>query len=535
MMLVFASQLNYSCGVIQANYEDALLKYTEALEKSADLVVFGRYSISGYVGSTPTLCRDFAKTCIQHVRDLASYVKDVPVIIGGIEQKNNTLVEVVYLLRDGQCNRILQVTSPSHENLSQEYALVSVSGFNIMLTTEESFLSEAKESFLCRHERVFSNTDIVLLLGKSVARCIEAVRNSCIMLTSVPCIYLNVLGGYGENVFPGGSFVSFDRKVYAFPMWKEECKLIEFDAKTKSLTGIRDTENNLQDPYAASSNASVEKNANGKPVCSNKFTYNAIMLALRDYVRKNGFYGVTLGLSGGVDSALVATLSADALGPELVHTFMLPTRYTAKMSVEDARECSQLLGVHHTLVEIDGIFSSILESLHKFLKPSANATEENLQSRIRGMILMAVSNSMNLLLLATGNKSELLTGYMTLYGDTCGGFAPLKNVYKTRVYDLVNWRNQNIPEGSLCRKVSVIPQRIIDRAPSAELKPNQTDQDTLPEYSVLDHILNLLIDNGLSKEEAVHLGCNRDDVELVSQMIEKASFKLGQVPKGPST
>ena len=532
-MLVFASQLNYSCGVIQANYEDVLLKYTEALERSADIVVFGRYAISGYIGSTPTLCRDFAKTCIQHVRDLASYVKDVPIIIGGVEQKNNTLVEVVYLLRDGQCNRMLQVSSPLHD-LSQEYALVSVGGFNIMITTEESFLSEVKESFPHRHEKVFSHTDVVLLLGKSVTRCIEAVRSSCIMLAGMPCIYLNVLGGYEENVFPGGSFISFDRKVYSFPMWKEECKLIEFDAKTKSFAGIRDTENNVQDPATISSNAGIEKSATEKSVCSNKFTYSTIMLALRDYVRKNGFYGVTLGMSGGIDSALVATLSADALGPDLVHTFMMPTRYTAKMSVEDARECSQLLGVHHTLVEIDEIFSSILESLHKFLKQSANTTEENLQSRIRGMILMAISNSMNLLLLATGNKSELLTGYMTLYGDTCGGFSPLKGVYKTRVYDLVNWRNQNIPDESLCRKVSVIPQRIIDRAPSAELKPNQTDQDTLPEYSVLDHILNLLIDNGLSKEEAVHLGCNRDDVELVSQMVEKASFKLGQVPKGPS-
>ena len=246
--------------------------------------------------------------------------------------------------------------------------------------------------------------------------------------------------------------------------------------------------------------------------------YQALVTGLRDYVTKNGFPGVIFGMSGGIDSALVAALAVDALGKEKVRAVMLPSRYTSKDSLDDAAECAKLLGIKYESIPIVPAF----DTLQSQLKLEGLA-EENIQSRIRGVILMGLSNQTGAMVVSTGNKSEMSVGYATLYGDMCGGYAPLKDVYKTAVYALVHWRNQ---------QGRVIPERIITKAPTAELRDNQTDQDSLPPYPVLDAILKLLIESECSIPEIVGQGFEEATVRQVQKMLKSAEYKRRQAPPG---
>jgi NAD+ synthase len=261
--------------------------------------------------------------------------------------------------------------------------------------------------------------------------------------------------------------------------------------------------------------------------------YQAMMLGLRDYVEKNGFPGIVLGLSGGIDSALSAAVAADALGPERVRAVMLPSPYTSEHSLEDAALCAQMLGIPYETIPIAGA----MEAFHNALAPAfagtaQNITEENIQSRARGLILMALSNKFGPMLLTTGNKSEMSVGYATLYGDMCGGFSVLKDVYKTTVFALSVWRNSAPPPGALGPQGKVMPARIITKPPSAELKPNQTDQDSLPPYDELDAILLLLIEGEASIEEAVAAGHDRATVTRIWKLLDRAEYKRRQAPPG---
>jgi NAD+ synthase len=258
-----------------------------------------------------------------------------------------------------------------------------------------------------------------------------------------------------------------------------------------------------------------------------------MMLGLADYVRKNRFPGVILGLSGGIDSALSAAVAVDALGREMVRTFMLPSPYTSQSSLDDAARCARLLGIPCDTVSIEPAmhaFSSVLEPI--FDGRQADITEENIQSRSRGLILMAISNKLGHMVLTTGNKSEMSVGYATLYGDMCGGYSVLKDVYKTTVFALARWRNENLPKNALGPAGIVIPERIITKPPSAELKPDQTDQDTLPPYEVLDGILKGLVEGEHSVDELVAHGFERATVLRVWKMLDRAEYKRRQAPPG---
>jgi NAD+ synthase (glutamine-hydrolysing) len=253
--------------------------------------------------------------------------------------------------------------------------------------------------------------------------------------------------------------------------------------------------------------------------------YDALVLAVRDYSTKNNFKGVHLGLSGGIDSALTLAIAADALGADKVHAVMMPSDYTASISVEDSREMVQRLGVRYSEIPIKPVFDAFLAQLAgEFAGCAADTTEENLQARTRGTLLMALSNKFGTLVLTTGNKSEMATGYATLYGDMAGGFAVLKDVAKTRVFRLANYRN------GLSK---VIPQRIIDRPPSAELRPDQTDQDSLPPYDVLDAILVAYVERDLSAHDIVALGFDAAIVRKVIRLVDLAEYKRRQAPPGP--
>ncbi|MBQ4875016.1 MAG: NAD(+) synthase [Rickettsiaceae bacterium H1] len=262
--------------------------------------------------------------------------------------------------------------------------------------------------------------------------------------------------------------------------------------------------------------------------------YSILMNSLREYVNANNFAGIVLGLSGGIDSALSMVIAADALGSDKVHSVMMPSQYTSKDSVNDAQQCAEISQVKFNNMAIDEFYSPILNKVKLVLDEELNGlTQENIQARIRAVILMTISNQTNKVLLATGNKSEAYTGYCTLYGDTCGGYAILRDVYKTEVYRLSRWRNNNIPDGALNNKSAVIPDNILTKAPSAELKHYQKDSDNLPDYHILDRILSMLIERKMSIDEIIGQGYDSDIVKKIAELYKKSAYKRDQSPSGP--
>jgi len=347
--------------------------------------------------------------------------------------------------------------------------------------------------------------DVRLELAKS------RVRES-----GLPLIYLNQLGGQDEVVYDGASFVlNADGKIaVALPSWNEQVTITDW-----------------------------QRDGDGKWVCAPGETfvaqdrssqiYHAMVLALRDYVNKNRFPGVVLGLSGGIDSALSAAVAVDALGRDRVRCVMLPSRYTSRDSLEDADACARLLGVTYETIEIERAVAAMGETLAApFAGTKTDTSEENIQSRLRGVILMALSNKFGPMVLTTGNKSEMSVGYATLYGDMCGGYNVLKDIYKTEVFRLSHWRNQNSPSGALGPQGRVIPERIIDKPPSAELRDNQTDQDSLPPYDILDGILECLVEQECSFEQTVARGFDPATVKRIEHLLYVSEYKRRQAPPG---
>jgi NAD+ synthase len=333
--------------------------------------------------------------------------------------------------------------------------------------------------------------------------------------SGLPFVYLNQVGGQDELIFDGGSFaLGADRALKAkLASFAEQVATIEFRRGPKGWEC-------QPGPIAPEMN-DIES------------IYRAMVLGLRDYVNKTGFPSVVIGLSGGVDSAITAAVAADALGPERVHAIMMPSPYTSRDSLEDAEACARAIGVRYDIVDI----APAMEAFRGMLRPlfgnrAEDVTEENIQSRARGVTLMAVSNKLGGMVVTTGNKSEMAVGYATLYGDMCGGFNVLKDVYKTTVFELCRWRNRHLPEGALGRPGAVIPARIIDKPPSAELRPDQKDSDALPPYPTLDAILKGLIERDLSTAELAREGHDPAVVDRVWRLLEGAEYKRRQAPPG---
>jgi NAD+ synthase len=329
-------------------------------------------------------------------------------------------------------------------------------------------------------------------------------------------LYVNQVGGQDELVFDGASFaLGRDRTLRAqLPAWRSQV----------ATTVWRRAEDGTVDCEPAP----IARTADGLDGI-----YQAMVLGLRDYVTKNRFPGVILGLSGGIDSALSAAVAVDALGPDKVRAVMMPSPYTSQKSLDDAAACASLLGIRLDEISIGPAmqaFEGMLAPLFEGTSP--DITEENLQSRARGVTLMAISNKFGPMVLSTGNKSEMSVGYATLYGDMCGGYAVLKDVYKTTVFQLCDWRNQNRAPGFLGPENRVMPQRVLTKPPSAELKHDQTDQDSLPPYDVLDGILECLIEHEMAVRDIVAKGYDRETVERVWRMLDRAEYKRRQAPPG---
>ena len=345
-------------------------------------------------------------------------------------------------------------------------------------------------------------------------RRVELARDR-VRETRLPLIYVNQVGGQDELVFDGGSFVlnASQELAVRLPVWREATSMTSWDCRDAGWI-CRQAELSHVPKEPAN-------------------TYQALMVGLRDYVNKNRFPGVLLGLSGGIDSALTAAIAADALGPERVRAIRLPSKFTSAESQDDAEDCARRLGIALDTLPIAGIVEAAEQTLAPlFAGRVRDLTEENIQARVRGLLLMAVSNKFGGMLLTTGNKSEMSVGYATLYGDMCGGYSVLKDLYKTEVYELAAWRNGCVPAGSMAPHCDVVPTNVLTKAPTAELRPNQKDQDSLPEYSALDAMLDGLVERERSVDEVAAEGHPREVVIRTQNMLFTAEYKRRQAPPG---
>ena len=512
-MKLAIAQLNLTVGDITGNSALLLQAARDAYSAGAALLLTPEMSICGYPAEDLVLREDFCEACAHALHQLAlAAPPELAFIVGFPERSAQGLFNSAALIRDGQIELVYRKHHlPNHSVFDEKRiftsgnaaAVFDCAGLRFGLTIcgdiwdpgPATLAAEAKAQCLL----VLNASPYHMNKQASRYRAAEARVDE----TGVPLVYANVIGGQDELVFDGASFAmdGSGQVVAHYPAWQTGLYYLAIDA-SGAISGTR--------------HALLDSEAD---------VYTALTLAVRDYVNKNGFKGVHLGLSGGIDSALTMAIAVDALSADKVHAVMMPSEFTADISVTDARDMAQRLNVRYSEIAIKPIYDALAAQLAtEFAGLSRDTTEENLQARARGTLLMALSNKFGSLVLTTGNKSEMATGYATLYGDMAGGFAVLKDVPKTLVYKLAHYRNA---------LSAVIPQRIIDRAPSAELRADQTDQDSLPPYDVLDAILSAYVEHDLSFDDIVAQGFTAETVGQVIRLVDRAEYKRRQAPPGP--
>jgi len=525
---IAVAQLNPTVGDIADNLAMARAARADAARQHADIVLFTELFISGYPPEDLILKPAFLKACERAIEEFAAETADGgPGVIIGTPLRRESGTHNSIVVADG--GKIIaeryKVDLPNYGEFDEKRVFqagpdlpgpVNFRGVRLGIPVCEDIWGDLG---VCE-TLAESGAEILLVpngspyyRGKMDARQQVVLRQ--VIETGLPLVYANQLGGQDELVFDGASFAIQADKSLAFQM-------SQFEEAVDVSTWKRGA-----DGWVCSQGPMVTIPENGEA------DYRACMLGLRDYVNKNGFKNVVLGLSGGIDSAICAALAVDALGEERVHAVMLPYRYTSRESLKDAEDCARALGCRYDIVPIaepvEG-FTRALEPL--FAGTKADTTEENVQSRARGTILMAISNKFGSMVVTTGNKSEMSVGYATLYGDMNGGFNPIKDLYKMQVYALSRWRNAHVPSGALGPGGEVIPINIIDKAPSAELRENQTDQDSLPPYPLLDDILECLVENEMGVDEIVARGHDRATVSRVEHLLYIAEYKRRQAAPG---
>jgi NAD+ synthase len=520
------AQLNAVVGDLAGNAARLRRARAEAATGGADLIVYPELFITGYPPEDLVRKPAFAAAARAMVESLASETGDggPGVIVGTVWPEEGALYNSVALLDGGRVQAVRhKVELPNYGVFDEKRVFdsgpmpgpVNFRGVRIGVPICEDIWKD--EVCECLHE---TGAELLIVpngspfdwpkpdmrINVAVARVTE---------TGLPLIYLNQVGGQDELVFDGASFaLNGDCQLVAqLPAWEEALEAVVFRRTSEGWKG----DIGLRAPLEAGESAA----------------YHACVLGLRDYVGKNGFPGVVLGLSGGIDSALVAALATDALGPERVHCVMLPYRYTSKASLADAAACAEALGVRYDIVPIaepvEGFGRALAEV---FAGTEPGVTEENIQSRVRGTALMAISNKFGAMVLTTGNKSEMSVGYATLYGDMNGGFNPIKDLYKMEVFRLARWRNAHVPKGGKGPACAVIPENVLTKAPTAELRENQTDQDSLPPYEVLDDILACLVEKEMPLADIVARGHAPETVKKVERLLYLAEYKRRQAAPG---
>ena len=527
---VALAQINPHVGAIDKNVE-MIISYTQrAQSEGADLVIFPELALSGYPPEDLLLRPGFLTQMEEALQYLAdNSAKDIKsssiaLIVGHpMLGDDGALYNAASLIRGGEVELSYWKQELPNYGVFDEKRyfssgdsaeLFELKGTKFAITIcEDLWHSEvAKQAQAAGAEMIVNLNASPYHLGKRGDR--EDMVRQRVKGTKLPVFYVNQVGGQDELVFDGGSFVldSDGCKVLSGEHFKEGI----YFCNTNQVKGKR---NEVNEELLSLTNYSTEEEL-----------YAALVLGVKDYVGKNGFKGVVIGLSGGIDSALTLAIAVDALGSNRVEGVTMPSRYSADMSAEDAESEARRVGILFRSISIEPTFNAFMQSLEgEFSGYGVDVTEENIQARCRGVILMAIANKKRLMVLTTGNKSELAVGYSTLYGDMAGGFAPLKDLSKQMVYRLAEWRNSDaLAKG----EDLVIPQRVIERPPSAELAPDQQDSDSLPEYKVLDQILELYVEQDSCVTDIVAAGFEQELVERITRMVDRNEHKRRQAPPG---
>ncbi len=501
------AQINPIVGDIKSNAEKIIALSIEANENGAHLVVFPELALTGYPPEDLLLRNGFIDQVKNEINILCELIpSNIFVLFGAPSQIDKNLYNSAYLIHDNKIQNIYNKQELPNYGVFDEkrYFTCGIESFSFecqntrigVLICEDQWV-EGPINQVCQ-----GNVDMVISLNASPFQLNKQSERMSIcqkyaLKFGISFIYINMVGGQDEVVFDGNSFV-VDKQgelIFEMPAF-EEISMSYSDSNLK--------------PVVTSDESSI---------------YSALVLATRDYINKNSFSGALIGLSGGIDSALTLAIAVDAIGEENVHAVMMPYQYTSEISLTDAEMQARTQGVHFSSIDIHKMVDSFNASLSDvFENNSIDTTEENIQSRVRGTLLMALSNKHHKIVLATGNKSEMAVGYATLYGDMCGGFAPLKDISKTMVYKLSRYRN-TLSE--------VIPSRVIARPPSAELAPDQVDQDSLPPYDILDDILKRFVEEKQSVDSIILQGHTSEDVNKITSLILKNEYKRRQSAPGP--
>ena len=519
------AQLNPTVGDLEGNYKVAIEAWDQAQKMGSDLIAFTELFITGY--NTQDLIKkpSFFKAAQDQILKLAKTCKNGPAIaIGGPAYLKGKLYNAYYILADGNVANVIMKHHLPNQNVFDEKRIFDegeISGpYQIgpirigSPICEDAWHSDVSETLsetgaqllLVPNGSPYYNGKNDVRLNKMVARVVE---------TNLPLIYLNMVGAQDDQVFDGGTFAlnRGGRLAIKLPLFEEALEHIVLEESDMGWNII--------------------KGELAKVPCDKELDYHAMVMGLRDYCKKSGFEKVVLGLSGGIDSALVAVIASDAIGSANVRSIMLPSPYTSQTSLIDATDLVDNLGCKSDTLPINDSLTAIDKTLSStFEGRKIDLTEENIQSRLRGLLLMAVSNKFGEMLLTTGNKSEVSVGYSTIYGDMAGGFNPIKDLYKTKVFEISKWRNKNHRPWMKGPPGSLIPDSIITKAPTAELRPNQKDSDSLPDYPVLDAILTILVDEDGSTNDCLKAGYNKSDVSKVEKLLYDSEHKRFQSAPG---